>query len=498
MNERFKIRFLAVFSIILLCIANTIKPLQNDTFYIIKLGEYISKYGVDLMDHYCWVTDLNYTYPHWLYDLIIYFIYYNFDFVGIYVSSIILFIILILSLYLIILRFTKNEFISLLSSFVSIGSLIGFVTARAQLVTIILFLWQVYFIEQLIRFGKKIHIVFLCLISLLVANLHSTIWLFCFILYLPFFVEYFVCKLSNLTFLKNFFYELMENDKIIIDKVENIFSVFIAFILSFIMGIFTPSRICYSYIFKIMRGNSQSYIIEHAPLVIIEHPCFLILILIILFILIFSNTKIKLRELFMFCGLILMSFCSVRHVAFFYVIGIIYFSVLLNRYLNNRDDKTLDILLSIVIKNKIIYHGILIFIVIFSTFSFYKNSLFDYIPEKEYPVDAVNYIKSNLDIDNMRLFNDYNFGSYLLFNNISVFIDSRCDLYLKEFNGLNYSIFDDFFEITDNYEKKFKKYDVTHVLLYKEDIFSRILIRDLNYNVIYADKNFILFEKLSS
>ena len=495
MNERFKIRFLAVFSIILLCIANTIKPLQNDTFYIIKLGEYISKYGVDLMDHYCWVTDLNYTYPHWLYDLIIYFIYYNFDFVGIYVSSIILFIILILSLYLIILRFTKNEFISLLSSFVSIGSLIGFVTARAQLVTIILFLWQIYFIEKLIKTGRNKYIFFLVIISLLVANMHATIWLFYFILYLPFIGEHFIWKLSKFSWIRESFKELFNNDKIVIDKINNINSLLVSFFISFSMGILTPSKICYSYVFKVMQGDSQSYIVEHFPITIVEHPCFMAFIFVFLLILIFSSTKIKLHEMFMICGIILMSLFSVRHIVFFYVICFIYFAIYFNNYLKEKNDKTLDILISILLKNKLIYLLVIVLIFTFSIIRFYDNKSFDYVPQKEYPVNAVKFIKNNLDINNIRLYNDYNYGSYLLFNDIPVFIDSRCDLYLKEFNDMDYSIFDDYSQIEYKYEKVFKKHNVTHVLSLKKDILSQILKKDLSYSMIYKDKYFVLFEK---
>ena len=38
-------------------------------------------------------------------------------------------------------------------------------------------------------------------------------------------------------------------------------------------------------------------------------------------------------------------------------------------------------------------------------------------------------------MSSMRLFNEYNYGSYLLYEGIPVFIDSRADLYAPEFNG---------------------------------------------------------------
>ena len=97
----------------------------------------------------------------------------------------------------------------------------------------------------------------------------------------------------------------------------------------------------------------------------------------------------------------------------------------------------------------------------------------------------------------MRLFNDYNFGSYLLFNDIPVFIDSRADLYTKQFNGLDYDIFDDYQDMGLIYKEKFDFYGITHLLIYKT--FSPVsgqIENDKNYKLLYEDTNFALYEKL--
>lgn len=490
MSSKVRLRLLTVFFIIMLCIAVTIKELQNDTFYIIKLGDYIFHNGVDLIDHYSWVAELSYTYPHWLYDLFLYIIYNFFGFDGVYISSIILFIILILSIYFINLKINNNELMASIVSIVTIPLLIGFVTARAQLVTIILFLWEVYFIEKLLAMGKKKYIVFIAIISLLVANLHATIWSFCFILFLPFIGQFVVRWLLDK---KNNNNTLFAN-KLEIKPINNFKLLIISLILSFLMGFLSPSRICFTYVFKVMQGSSQSFITEHAPMVLIENISFLLFIIVILVLLIFSGTKIKLIELFMLSGLTLMSLSSVRHMAFFYVIGLLYISKLCNRYLIDRKDTTLDILANLITKNRIIYVMLFIIIICVSCFRFTENFSDDYIPDDTYPVGAVNYIKENLDIDSMRLYNDYNFGAYLLFYDIPVFIDSRCDLYLKEFNGLDYSIFDDAMNIIKDYDKKFEFYDVSHVLIHTNSYFYRIISKDDNYVILYKDKNFTLFE----
>ena len=115
----------------------------------------------------------------------------------------------------------------------------------------------------------------------------------------------------------------------------------------------------------------------------------------------------------------------------------------------------------------------------------------------QWTYEPPEYINNNLDKKSLRLYNGYNYGSYLLFNDIDVFIDSRCDLYLKEFNGLEFNIFGDVMNIIDNYEDSFEFYGVSHVVLKKEEVLYKILDKDINYKVLYEDKNFVLFERIN-
>lgn len=498
MSNKIKFMIFSIFSIVILCIGLTFKYLQNDTFYIIKLGEFISNHGVDLKDHYCWITNLEYTYPHWLYDLIIYYIYDLFGYLGIYMSVIVCFSLFVLCIYFVNLKMHKNSFASFLVAIIAVFRLSMFAVARSQIISLPLFILEVYCINKLIESGKNKYIIYLCFLSLIIANVHATAWLFYFVLFLPFIGESLVYKIiKNKKVRKLYKLDNIKNSRIIVEKIANLKKILIGFVLSFLMGIFTPSRICYTYVLKIMMGNSQNVLLEHLPMTVIENPFFICAILVLIIVLVFSNTKMYLREVFMIGGLIFMSLMSTRHLAFFYTIGVLYIAIICVRCLKNIGDNTLDILESLIVNNKIICIILLIIIISFSGFNFYKHYFKEeYVQKEEYPVNAVKYIKKNLDYKNIRLFNNYNYGSYLLFNDIPVFIDSRCDLYLKEFNGMNYSIFDELEDISFKYEKKFKKYGVTHALINKASEFYMILLKDVNYNTVYEDDDFILFERL--
>lgn len=497
MKKNKKIIIFSILCIISLCIGLTFKYFQNDTFYIIKLGELISKNGIDFKDHYSWVSNLPYTYPHWLYDLIIYFIYNYFEYIGVYISVIICFIFLILCIYFINIKLHKNYLAAFLVSIISIFRLSMFAVARSQIISLPLFILEVYFINKLIDTGKNKYIIYLCILSLLIANLHATTWLFYFILFLPFIGEQLIYKLSKNKKIRRLYkLDKYKNSKIIICNINYFRKIIICFILTFLMGILSPSRICYTYVFKVMKGNSQNVLLEHLPLKVIENPFFIFLILLLALLLSLPKTKIYLRELFMISGLILMSLISTRHLAFFYTIGLLYITIICIRYLDTIKDNTLNILEDILINNKIVLIILSIIILTFSSYNFYNHSKEDYTKQDEYPIKAVKYIKDNLDYKNIRLYNNYNYGSYLLFKDIPVFIDSRCDLYLKEFNNMDYSIFDELEDLPFNYKDRFKYHNVTHALIDKNSVLYIILENDINYNTIYEDKYFILFERI--
>ena len=102
----------------------------------------------------------------------------------------------------------------------------------------------------------------------------------------------------------------------------------------------------------------------------------------------------------------------------------------------------------------------------------------------------------------MKIFNDYNYGSYMLLNDVPVFIDSRCDLYTPEFNGTynheekkyeGRDIFTDYINISNIstwYETKFEDYGITHVISKKNSKLKMLLEKDDNYKELYKDENF--------
>ena len=128
----------------------------------------------------------------------------------------------------------------------------------------------------------------------------------------------------------------------------------------------------------------------------------------------------------------------------------------------------------------------------------------EYVDTSSYPVAACDYILNNMDLENVKFYNEYNYGSYMLFRGIPVFIDSRADLYAPEFSGnSNEDIFTDFIDtssIGTFYEDTFEKYNITHVICYKKSKMNMIITKtkDENYKELYSDDNFVIYERLNA
>ena len=124
-----------------------------------------------------------------------------------------------------------------------------------------------------------------------------------------------------------------------------------------------------------------------------------------------------------------------------------------------------------------------------------------YIDESSYPVQMSDFILQyfdDIDINDVRLYNEYNYGSYLLYRGIPVFIDSRADLYAPEYNA-GQDIFMDFIESSNIdiwFEDVFRKYDITHVILYKNSKMNMIIVDgELDgYTLLYEDDYFVFYE----
>ena len=533
---------MAIICIIIFGTALAPIELQNDTFYTIKIGQYILENGIPEYDPFSWHESLPYTFPHWLYDVTIGTIYNLGGMFGVYLSTIGFTVILAIVWFLVNCKLTKNKLTSFILSLALIYLMSPYIAARAQLVTFTMFILEVYFIERFLTTKKIRYGIGLAILSTIIANVHAAVFPFYFVLFLPYIGEYVMAAIVEFP---NYFrkfklhkidkklrkgkvpedkkalveqnaealeQKIIDSDnktkkrrdnpyKLKVVKNENIKWLILIMIICALTGLLTPiGDTPYTYLIKTMEGNTTSNINEHLPLTLIQSKPQLCLIVLCLAVLIFTDVKIRLKDLFMLGGLLLLALMSRRQLSMFVLMGLTIFNTFV-AYLANKYDKE-GCPKFIQLLQKPIGILALLLLVLVMCIPFVKPKMNEkFISDTSYPVAACDYILENLDVNNIKLYNEYNYGSYLIYRGIPVFIDSRADLYTPEFNGdENRDIFTDFLNASSasvNYNDIFEKYGVTHLLIYKNSRMDSDISKDAAYNKLYEDNNFILYEKLT-
>ncbi len=380
-EKRYRFHIIIVTFIILFCIGITPKALQNDTFYTIKIGEYITQHGIANLreDPFSWI-ELPYTFPHWLYDLGMYGIYHFGGWFGIYISTIVFTCILGICVYFTSNKISKNAPVSAVVTLIAMNLMIPYIAARAQVVTFSLFVLEIYLIEKYLEKAKTRYAIGLILFSLLIVNLHMAVWPFFFVLFVPYIVEYIISRdwitIDLIIKLKIFFLSLSKKDnsdkieklksniehnqkrrkelkqtpyKIRVTRNDNTKKLILVMLLCSLMGVFTPTGLTtpYTYLAKTGMGNTVKVINEHMPLDLRGNKDFAAFFVFFIVILTFIDIKIDLKHLLYYCGILYLALNARRQVSMFLIICTPVLAQLVGqifeKYIKNGQEKIIDI-----------------------------------------------------------------------------------------------------------------------------------------------------------
>lgn len=542
MSKKDKIKFdiIVVIAIIFLAAAFIPKSLQEDTFYMIKVGEYICQNGMGVVaeriEPFAWHEGMIYTYPHWLLDIIFYLIYNVFQFAGIYVFTVIFGIIIYLLVYITNVKVCKNRIISAIITLATIYLFRGYITARAQIVTYFCCILTLLFIERFLENPKRRYMVGLVIVPIILANCHAALFPMYFVLYLPYIAAYIMSfltreeilskilkfknkrltklekkgKIEKVEKIKTKIEKIQEKlettkvenktktRKVIIERNENVKYLILLCIACIITGFITPLRdIPFTYTIKSLKGNTMNFISEHQAVALTKMPSLIVSFVVLAITLFSTKTKIKLQDLFMVIGMSILAIISYKQFPIFWI-GVM---CIINKLIFMMiDEKKLEKIKKIETKALSfmgMVYTIMIIIIIF-LYNYKSISKQSYVNTNDYPVVAAEWMKNNMDMDKMYLFNDFNYGSYLLFKDIPVFIDGRADAYDPVFNGMNEDPFLDYMLTSSGqkwYGDTFKKYNITHIITTKDSLLDMLLQRNIVYKNIYNDGSFVIYER---
>ncbi len=454
------------------------RQFQNDTLFDISLGEKYLNEGLNTHDDFSIHENLEYTPQHLVVNILTYFIYNNLGFNGLYIWCIILTCIFATLLYIANKLFTNNKILSYLLVFIQLALLSLFISLRAQMYSYIFFLLEIIFIEKFLRSKKKIYLFLLSILSVFIINFHAGTIYFYYIIIFVYLLNYINIKTSKIAYHKEY--------------VTNLKYLFIPIILSIFLIFINPFGINQlTYAFKTLNNSFISQnIFEFQPITIKSNIglFFYAYLGIILLSFIYTKKKINLEHILLLLGTAFMTLLSLRHFSLFIIC-----TLPCIRYLEDIIDKFKNWIYKGVSQKGKLHIKLIVIVFILATSFIYVmkvsiNQGNEYLPKSYYPINSVNYIKENIGNDS-RLFNEYSYGSLLMFNNIKVFIDSRADLYTEEYNK-NCEVANDYSKIihcSGNYEELLNKYNIEYLLISKNSSLAQNIFNNKKYEKIFED-----------
>lgn len=438
---------------------------DSDYLWHIKAGEYMFTNRTILKtDVFSWLLNGKYWISHeWLFECLIYCLKLLFGKYHMFLYS---FGCIFSLLFILFINNKKSILSNILFSAIWFSFYLMFsiyIQVRPHMLSFIFLAITIYLCFDLFNNEKSNKIYFLPVISLFWANFHggssNLSYLFCFV--------FLISGLFNLNLKK------VECKKLSKLQINKYLITIVLCLLSIIINPHGIKLLFYPYM-NMLDSVMISSISEWQPTVIsnISHLPYFILVLFIVGIMTFSKKKYRVIDLILLGVVVFLGLKSIR----FWEYTFIVMNYVIYNYVSIRkNDKGTCICLLFVS---------IVFFMIFIN----NSNLIDTSYNKKIIDDSI--IEKIKEVSPNRLYNMYDYGGELIFNDIKVFIDGRADLYSK-YNLNDCMIIS---ELGNDFEKLIIKYDFDYFLVnskypinyYLNDRYEKII--EKNGVVLYKNK----------
>jgi len=452
-----------------------------DFLWHIKLGElFFKEKQISLYDSFSWVKDNScnlYQFAHsWASEIIMYIIY-TFSGCNLQIFGLLYCCLWSFIFYIIINKlFLNYHFLSTILYFLFAATL--FSNPRPQLISNSLFVITLYILTNFLK-GCHTKLVWLLpIISLLWANLHGGTVPILFALELFFIIISFIPSFE----LKNFSYN---NNTIKNNRIKLILST----ILSFFTGLLNPYNIrLYLYFFMDNNKITKQYVSEWQPITLLN-PYTLFILGILLLPLFYKKYKYSLENWTIVFICLLLSGIHQRLINYSVLSIVLLLKDLQKQILQNYIHKDNTNIKWTPYKKREISLLIIFFVIIIVFF--FPPKITNYRMSQE----VVDFIKKE---DYNQLYNSYNLGAQLIYEDIPVFIDSRADLYPDDiiidstlFLSLNY-------EYPGQVQDFLNKHNFDAILLETKDICPiEYLSLHKDWEIAFQNEEYYIFQKIN-
>ena len=463
--KKIRIFLLVLFITSALFIASRV-VLETDYLWHIKAGEYMFKHGTLTHDVFSWIVKGEYWMSHeWLFEEFIYILKLVFGNYHLIIYPIITILPMLLLIYIPNRdKFSKNIFYTLVFSMFLFMMMISYVQVRPHLLGFLFLTITIYLLYDLYKNedSKKIYI--LPFITMIWANAHGG----------SSNLSYILCLLFFIGGLFSFKFTKIEAKKFTKKQILTYLIMSIICMISICVNIHGFKMFIYPYenmADTTMLNNITEW--QSTSLNVISHYIYYIYLLFIIMTMLLSGKKIRFIDFILLGFVTFLGLKSIR----FWIYSPIIMSFIIFDYV--KEEKVSSLPLSI-------FSGILCGFIVLSIINIY-NMKFEYKFHLDNEIiDAVKKERPK------RLYNMYNYGGELIYNDIKVFVDGRADLYSK--HNLK-----DYLNIANgdgDYVMLINKYNFDYLLVDKDySIYTYLKYND-NYQAVYEKNKTVLYKKI--
>lgn len=483
---------------------------DSDTYWILKTGEYICKNGIPTKDFLTFHTDMDLVVQQWLSDVIYYKLYSLMGFFGPMLLVLVMYCVFILLFKKLCLQISNKPIVASFVTFAAALAMLDFFVTRPQIFTYCIILIELICLEKFIKSQSVKYLIPLPILSILVVNLHASMWTMLFIVMLPYLANALPIKIKGKSI-----------------ACCKLMSLVIVMIIMAVCGLITPYGIKgLSFLFTTSIGDKvNGSISELKPLTLSlslsSISDFFELGIILAIYIFYKKGKTNLRYVLLTVGTTLMMMMYLKLIPYFIICAIpstlkyidnVDYRAIFNKFVQkdqeSRKDDSKD-------NSKGLIKITAVLIIVFSVgiVGLLADSCYQQISdfvkydggskitvELDKTIDKMQADIDQNNVTDLKLYNGFNTGGYLEFKGYTTFIDARADSFVKEANH-EYDYLTEYLKLSDgkkNYKRVFEKYGFNYAIIDKssERPLYVNLKNDNDYQLIYKSKHYAVFKKI--
>jgi hypothetical protein len=338
-----------------------------------------------------------------------------------------------------------------------------------QVVALLLFILLLIFLEKYKQKGKLRYAILLPLLFLFWANTHGT-----FILGLGLMFSFLGIKIIERLL---YYCKIKKVDYSYLWSNKKIFTFFNLSLASVLVTLINP----YGFrLYNFLNGYTNTFYLKHIQEWLPQYmlpvnmwqisylAISLSLVLIIWFLNKYKDIKLNLWDVFLFIFFLYFAISSKRHFPLFFIASSPAIIYLINQiFIKEKNLITYSYLNKYIsvnyIKYFILFMYFLVLTALIAQVNFINGPFSSYC--YKYPCEAIEYIKNSEAIKNKRIFNNYSWGGYIIWEmpEKQIFIDGR----MPQLEYKNQTILEEYFDFfkEDRAEHKLNEYNIEVVLL---------------------------------